>query len=254
MNALIVKKLNGLSERHDITILYACESGSRAWGFPSSDSDYDVRFIYAHKPDWYLSLQEGKDTINLPIDENELDITGWELKKTLKLLQKSNVSPQEWIESPIVYHQDDGFVTPFRDLCQAFFSPKSVIHHYQTICKKYYESVKESEEPKLKSYFYSLRTALIGMWIREMDTMPPIVFEEMLTLVETPVKERIIELMEIKSQENETYLHGQEPVINNFLKQAIKENGRYANDLRVGKGDVSIMNAFFLKTVKNHAS
>lgn len=250
MKQLILDKLNELSKLHDIRILYACESGSRAWGFPSPDSDYDVRFIYVHKPDWYLSLQEGKDTINLPIDEHELDITGWELRKALRLLKKSNVSPLEWIQSPIVYQQVDDFVSEFRELCDASFSPKAVIHHYHTICKKYYETVMESESPKLKGYFYALRTALAGLWIREMDTMPPIVFEEMLGLVETPVKQRIIELMELKSRVDETYLHGQEPLINQFLKRTIKDNGREANDFRVGKGDYSVMNAFFLKTVK----
>ncbi|QJX48819.1 hypothetical protein HMJ29_18645 [Hymenobacter taeanensis] len=86
---------------HNIRILYACESGSRAWGFPSPDSDYDVRFLYVHPAEWYLTLDEGPDTLNFPVDD-ELDLAGWELRKALKLLHSSNAAVFEWLQSPVV--------------------------------------------------------------------------------------------------------------------------------------------------------
>ena len=108
MTTRITAALAALEAQHGIRILYACESGSRAWGFPSPDSDYDVRFIYVHPLDWYLGLDEGPDTLNFPVDD-ELDLAGWELRKTLRLLRGSNAALFEWLQSPIVYHEAPGF-------------------------------------------------------------------------------------------------------------------------------------------------
>ena len=106
MDKKIKKYLKNIEEKFDITILLACETGSRAWGFPSPDSDYDVRLIYKHKRDWYLSLAEEKDTIELMLDNNEIDISGWDIRKTLRLLWKSNPPLLERIQSPIIYTCD----------------------------------------------------------------------------------------------------------------------------------------------------
>ncbi|MCE7995550.1 MAG: nucleotidyltransferase domain-containing protein [Roseivirga sp.] len=250
MKKLILDKLKELSKEHDITMLYACESGSRAWGFPSPDSDYDVRFIYVHKPDWYLSLSEGKDTINLPIDKHELDITGWELRKGLRLLKKSNASPLEWIQSPIVYGEVNGFKQKFSELAADFFSPVAVAHHYHSMSLKYIEACVGKEEVKLKSYFYALRTTLAVSWIRKMNTMAPIVFADMLELVEAPVRRRIEELMEIKSRENESYLSASDKLIDAFLSSTFEANGVKLTELSAGNGDFSVLNDFFIKTVK----
>ena len=86
----IITIFKEIEERKKIKILYACETGSRAWGFPSPDSDYDVRFIYMHERDWYLSLNDRDDTVETM--QGDLDITGWDLKKSLVLLKKSNES------------------------------------------------------------------------------------------------------------------------------------------------------------------
>lgn len=250
MKKLILDKLDELSRLHDIKILYACESGSRAWGFPSPDSDYDVRFIYVHKPDWYLSLSEGKDSINLPIDEHELDITGWELRKALRLLKKSNASPLEWIQSPIVYRKVDGFRERFSELSADFFSPVAVAHHYHSMSLKYTEACAGKEEVKLKSYFYALRTTLAVSWIRKMNTMAPVVFADMLALVEAPVRRRIEELMQIKSRENESYLSASDELIDAFLSSGSEANGVNLAGLGAGKGDFTLLNEFFIKAVK----
>ena len=98
----ISKELNRIEEDYDVKILFACESGSRAWGFPSKDSDYDVRFVYCHQKDWYLNLEKQRDVIEKPIHDL-LDISGWDLDKTLRLLRKSNPNILEWATSPIIY-------------------------------------------------------------------------------------------------------------------------------------------------------
>jgi predicted nucleotidyltransferase len=113
----IIQNLKSLEKEENIRILYACESGSRAWGFPSSDSDYDVRFIYVREKDWYLRVDHEycRDVIEQPID-NLLDINGWDLKKAIKLLNKSNPPLMGWFNSPIVYFKNEEFTNQFKEL------------------------------------------------------------------------------------------------------------------------------------------
>jgi len=110
MTEKIKKYLTEIEQERNIKILWACETGSRAWGFPSTDSDYDIRIIYVHNTDWYLNLTEEKDSIELMLENNDIDISGWELKKSLNLLRKSNAAMLERIQSPIVYKKDDEFI------------------------------------------------------------------------------------------------------------------------------------------------
>ena len=107
------EELRRIEQAYDVRVLYACESGSRAWGFASQDSDYDVRFIYVHSRDWYLSIEDRRDVIEEPISDS-LDISGWELRKTLRLLRKSNPPLLEWLKSPVVYAWDEEFVSDFK--------------------------------------------------------------------------------------------------------------------------------------------
>src|SRR5687767_6855485 len=111
-----------LEQQFNVKVMYACETGSRAWGFPSPDSDYDIRFIYMHERNWYLHLGERKDTIDIAIT-NDLDISGWDLRKSLKLLKKSNAPLIERFQSPIEYYHDKNFKEEFRELIKLYYSP-----------------------------------------------------------------------------------------------------------------------------------
>ncbi len=102
MRKKIKEQLRRIEDAENIKILLAVESGSRAWGFASPDSDYDVRFVYIRSLEDYLRLDATRDVIELPIDD-VLDINGWDLQKTLRLLHKSNPTLFEWFSSPIVY-------------------------------------------------------------------------------------------------------------------------------------------------------
>lgn len=253
MKETIKSKLYNLEKVSNIKILYACESGSRAWGFPSPDSDYDVRFIYAHNVDWHLSLLDKKDTIDIPINE-DLDIGGWEIKKALRLLWKSNPPLQEWLQSPIVYQTDGQFLKDIHGLSKEFFSPIAVMHHYLSMSKKYFEACQENDEVKLKKYFYALRTAIAGNWVREKGTIPPIELSKMFEIVPQKVEVKIQELIEVKSQQNEDYLHSREPLIDEFLTEVIKQNEAVANDLPSTNGDIEKLDDFYRKIVKGEYS
>ena len=108
-------------ESTGIKVLYACESGSRAWGFESKDSDFDVRFIYALPREKYLTVYDFKDTMDFPIDDL-LDLNGWDIKKALRLFSGNNMSVYEWLNSPIVYHERDGFAEEIRKVQQDFLT------------------------------------------------------------------------------------------------------------------------------------
>ncbi|MCL2624210.1 MAG: nucleotidyltransferase domain-containing protein, partial [Planctomycetaceae bacterium] len=108
MNPSISDALRDIERKHDCRVLHACESGSRAWGFPSPDSDYDIRFIYVHRRNWYLRLNESRDTHEW-FAPGDLDFSGWELRKALRLFRTCNLSLNEHLQSPIIYEKDDDF-------------------------------------------------------------------------------------------------------------------------------------------------
>ncbi|GAA5043767.1 hypothetical protein GCM10011506_47160 [Marivirga lumbricoides] len=250
MEGIIKKKLSNIENINEVKILYACESGSRAWGFPSPNSDYDVRFIYAQDLDWHLSLVDKKDTIDLPINE-DLDIGGWEIKKVLRLLWKSNPPLLEWLQSPIIYQSDDHFLKGMQELSQEYFSPIAVMHHYLSMSKKYFEACQESNEVKLKKYFYALRTAIAGKWVCEKETIPPIELPKMFEIISDNVQDKIQELIVLKSHQKEDYLHKREPLIDAFLSETIRENEAIANKLPSANGDIEKLDEFYRKVVRS---
>ncbi|WP_210519437.1 nucleotidyltransferase domain-containing protein [Hymenobacter terricola] len=202
MLARIPTALAHLEATHGIRILYACESGSRAWGFPSPDSDYDVRFIYCHPADWYLTLDEGRDTLNFPMDE-ELDLAGWELRKALRLLRASNASVFEWLQSPIVYHEALDFRARLAPLLPAAFNLKAGLHHYLGQLRRGVEEDMAAEEVRLKRLFYALRSALAARWIRERHTLPPMEFEPLRALLPVELDPMASELLRAKAEADE---------------------------------------------------
>jgi len=136
MRAAITQRLTEVEGRHGVRVLYAIESGSRAWGFPSPDSDYDVRFIYVHPRDWYLSVNEARDVIEEGVDEMDFDVAGWDLRKALRLFLKANPALWEWLVSPIVYRDDGGAARRLREIAKESYSPKALAHHYLSIARE----------------------------------------------------------------------------------------------------------------------
>ncbi|MCF8379914.1 MAG: nucleotidyltransferase domain-containing protein [Bacteroidales bacterium] len=247
MEEKIKKYLSDLEKEKGIEILLACETGSRAWGFPSPDSDFDVRIIYKHQKDWYLSLTEEKDTIEYFLENNEIDISGWDLRKSLRLLWKSNPPLLERIQSPIIYKVDKDFLTGITSVAQKTYSRIATIHHYLSMAKKAFEEVVNSEEYKLKKFFYALRASVACLWIIEKEEIPPIEFGKMLSGLDLPenLKARIGELIEIKSTISEAYLHNGENELIEFMKSCIERTDSESQNLPSSKGQISELNEFF---------
>ncbi|WP_299312760.1 nucleotidyltransferase domain-containing protein [uncultured Aquimarina sp.] len=239
-------RLRKLEEERDVKINYACESGSRAWGFASPDSDYDVRFLYTKPLEWYLSVSEKRDTID--IMDGDFDAVGWELRKSLQLLKKSNVPAIEHLFSPILYLGEDTVVSELRSIASECFSPISCMFHYLSMSKKYEEKL-IGKTIKLKSLFYALRTCLAGKWILEHKTMPPVVFSEMLSLVSDDIANEIENLMEIKSRNDESYIHTRNEKVIAYISKTIATNNSFAKSLPSGKPDHERIDAFLFKSI-----
>lgn len=247
MEEKIKKYLADLEKEKGIEILLACETGSRAWGFPSPDSDFDVRVIYKHEKSWYLSLTEEKDTIEYFFENNDIDISGWDIRKSLRLLWKSNPPLLERIQSPIIYKVDQDFLEGINSLAQKTYSRIATIHHYLSMAKKALEEVVSSDDYKLKKFFYALRACVACLWILEEQEMPPIEFGKMLKGLDIAVslKARIEELIELKSTISESYLHSGEKELIDFMRSCINRADEESQNLPASKGQISELNTFF---------
>jgi predicted nucleotidyltransferase len=205
MKNRIIKELDNIEQTHGVKIIYACESGSRAWGFASKDSDYDVRFIYAHPNDWYLSIAEKKDVIEIPVTE-ELDISGWDIRKSLRLLRKSNSPLLEWLSSPIVYKNVEAAVSPFYTLSKRAFLPESSCHHYLSMARSSIAKFQNAQDVKIKSYLYAARTILCCKWIIERVNQPPMLIQDLLIeyLPTGKIRDFVDKLINLKGNDSES--------------------------------------------------
>ena len=218
---IIQKKLPEIEAEHNVKILYAIESGSRAWGFESKDSDYDVRFIYVHNKNWYLNILPKRDVIEYPIND-EFDYSGWDLRKTLFLMNKSNPVLFEWLKSPIIYFKDQFAYTVLEQISKDYFSPISSIYHYLHMADGNYRHYLLGDEVKIKKYFYVLRPIMACMWIEINKEAPPMEFEKLLTQIsDRELLEKINELLRRKKSGIEMGLEPKIPIINNFIEQKL---------------------------------
>lgn len=222
-NQQILTALERIEREENVRILYACESGSRARGFPSQDSDYDVRFIYIRPEEWYLSIFEKRDVIERPISDM-LDINGWDLRKALNLFRKSNPPLLEWLQSPIVYMENYSVAKQIRGLSPLTFSPRSCMYHYLHMAKGNYRKYLQGEQVKIKKYFYVLRPILACGWIEKHNVIPPIEFDRLvegLVPEGSELKAAIVHLLARKKAGDELDYEPRIHSINEFLEEQI---------------------------------
>lgn len=248
INDVILEKLLEIEKREGVRIIYAVESGSRAWGFASPDSDYDVRFIYVRRKAEYLRLDKPRDVIEWQLDDT-LDINGWDIKKALTLLHKSNPTLFEWNGSPIVYKTTDEWqrISPVID---RYFDPRAALYHYRSIATSNYKKYIK-EEVKLKKYFYVLRPTLAAKWIIDRGTPPPVEFGVLKDIyLRGEVLSAVCELMEKKRLSPETAYGEPIAVLNEYLLgelSAIEEHLSLTEDGESLPWDR--LNEIFLETI-----
>jgi hypothetical protein len=244
----VLEIIKEIEAKNNVTVLYACETGSRAWGFASPDSDYDIRFIYKHDLDWYLSLSEKKDFINMAI-KDDLDITGWDLRKSLQLLQKSNAALIERFQSPIEYFTVDNFKSDFKNLIKEYYSPIAVFYHHYSLARKFREDIVEKEEIKLKSYFYLVRSLLSCNWIIKNSNVVPMDIGSLMALTSVSNQNILRELIKLKSTVGEKYLHKKNVNIINLVTELFDFVDTYKDKLKANDSRNESLDKFFLKMI-----
>jgi uncharacterized protein len=196
--AVIGQRLHALEAADGVRVVLAVESGSRAWGFASPDSDYDVRFVYVRPPDHYLSVrvEDRRDVIERPIVD-EIDLNGWDLRKALRLLARSNPTIVEWLQSPITYIERGPFRTHAAGLLPTLYSPRRGLYHYRHMAADNFRTHLRGERVRLKKYLYSLRPLLAARWIEARGTPPPIEFSALLAATDLTdaIREAIAQLL-----------------------------------------------------------
>lgn len=248
----IQQELARIECEHNVRVLYAVESGSRAWGFSSRDSDFDVRFIYLHPLEWYLSIGERRDVIEYPVS-GQLDISGWDLRKALGLFRKSNPPLLEWLGSPIVYQDCFGLAERLRQLMRESFSPLSCLHHYLHMAKGNYRDYLRGETVRVKKYFYVLRPILACAWIEKHRTMPPTEFHRLYNdaCLPTLLTKTIDGLLQRKMRGDELDMEPRIAVLNDFLDERIEHFNLVATDLERGGIDCEKLDHLFIEMLSS---
>ncbi len=229
---IIQEQIKEFATEHNIRILLAIESGSRAWGFPSQDSDYDVRFIYAQTMDDYLSIKPERDVIEPKITHNALlgvpfDLSGWDIRKALRLALKSNPVLFEWLQSPICYAINQEVTQKIMHFAASVVDLKRVHYHYYQLAVSAWLQIEEDpQQVVLKRYFYALRPALAVQWVTTKSQIPPM---DLSSLVRDTVKDKalenaILELVTLKSTAQEKAKIPHDSLIDSFIKHVLSEH------------------------------
>lgn len=251
IRARVLEALEQIEHDHDVKVLFACESGSRGWGFASPDSDYDVRFVYVHRLPWYLRVEAQRDVIELPISD-ELDVSGWELRKALRLLRKSNPTLLEWLDSPVLYREEASAAKRMRTLATQFFSTAKGRYHYLAMAKKNFRGYLQGESVRLKKYLYVLRPLLAMQWIDAGRGMPPMRFAELAEAMvdDLDLLDEINRLLAIKMQAGEAEYSPRWPLIHAFIEKTLAA-AEHDPNYRKPEGCAEELDRFLTETVIN---
>jgi len=245
-------RLRQIENEHAIKILYAVESGSRAWGFESVDSDYDVRFIYRHDLEWYLNVLPRRDVIEYPV-VGLYDYSGWDLRKAMFLLNKSNPVLFEWLQSPYVYVKDENAYRLLLEISGQYFSPVSAIYHYLHMAAGNYRMYLKDQYVKVKKYFYVVRPLLACRWIEMNKTAPPMEFEVLLHKadLDRSLLEIVVQLLKRKREGNELGLELRVEELNRFIESMLRyyENITIDYNPRV-KPEGAVLDRYFVRILR----
>ncbi len=214
-----VERLRAISKEEGVRIFAAVESGSRAWGFPSPDSDYDVRFIYLRPVADYLRLDPVRDVIERPLD-GLWDINGWDLRKALLLLARGNAVVVEWLRSPLVYLEEGDLAQRMRDLADRHGDvPASVRHYYGLLHGGWAREFGDSSRVRLKKYFYVIRAAAALAWLRRYGTTPPMALPDLIAgdVLPAAVGDEVAGLLAAKQIASEMGEGERRPVLDRFI-------------------------------------
>ena len=250
MKEIISAKISEIEQKEQVRVIYAVESGSRAWGFASPDSDFDVRFIYVRPREFYLQLEKTRDVIEWQLDET-LDINGWDLQKALRLLHSSNPTLFEWNNSPIIYKITDEW-SKIREEINDYFSARAGLYHYLNTANSNYREYLKGDVVKLKKYFYVVRPLLACRWILDKKCPPPMLFTELVEAeLEAEMRPIIYDLMNIKMNTPEIANGKRIDRLNEYIDESLMSLKRAIDAMpREHKEDWNRLDDLFLSAIE----
>lgn len=248
MKKHIIEKLDHIARTEPLHFLLAAESGSRAWGFASPDSDYDVRAVYIRPSEYYLGIEERKDTFEF-IEDQWFDVGGWDIRKALRLLRKSNAVLLEWLRSPIVYCQDNEFIRDINALLPQYAQAAPLLHHYRGIAGNALKNMDLNGEIRLKKWFYILRPLLAARWAVLEGGVPPMTLNELMQTWDSTAKDEIAALVSLKSEKDESYRHRLSPALVKLTLDLTQEVAEL-QAAPVHETDTAPLDELFRKTLK----
>jgi predicted nucleotidyltransferase len=255
IRAEVLRRLSNVEKEHSVRILFAIESGSRAWGFASPNSDYDVRFIYAHQPTWYqaVDFEERRDVIEYAIVD-DIDINGWDVRKALRLYWKSNPAFVEWIQSPITYVEKSVFRSSALGILPTIYAPAKGIYHYRSMAKTNYRGYLREDVVPLKKYFYVLRPLLAARWVQKTAGAAPLEFEKLLTLLEDQptVLAEVHNLLALKRATPELGRAAAVPILNQFIEAELGTEPKEVPQKSRSPHVIGQLNALFHQVLNEH--
>ena len=244
----IKNKLIEIEHTENVKVILAIESGSRAWGFASPDSDYDVRFIYVRRPEDYIRLNPVRDVIEWQLDD-VYDVSGWDLQKALRLMYDSNPTLHEWCNSPIVY-MENGFAPQLRELAAECFLPKKALYHYVSMARHAYNAYLVDDDVRIKKYFYALRPLLAARWVTHNETAPPMMFDELVDAELDPDLLPVVEdLLKVKKETSELGTGPKIPVLDAYIREQMELMQNAADKAENRKNDWDKLEEFFRSAV-----
>ena len=253
IQAEIKRQIELIEREQNVRVLYACESGSRAWGFESSDSDYDVRFIYVRARDWYLAIdvESRRDVIELPIND-DLDINGWDVRKAFQLLRKTNPPLIEWLLSPIVYLESGWFAERMRKVIPDIYNFTSARYHYYHMAARTFREYLRGETVIRKKYLYALRPLLAVNWIENGLGVVPTEFHRLVakTVSDSRLHSEIAELLRLKRSGQELDRGAPFPAIQKYVEFEIDRHSQFAKIQTDPTCDIERLNAMFRDVVR----
>lgn len=250
MQKLIQQKLEEIGQQ-ELTLLYACESGSRGWQFPSPDSDYDVRFIFVRPQEYYLTVNELSEDLQFPI-ANELDIYGWDIRKVLRLMAKSNTTPFEWLQSPIVYKSQPGFREELWNLSQQYFSQRSHIFHYLGVATSAMASFTDNGQIGIKKLFYILRPLLAASWCFHKKSIAPMTIGPLMQQLPAVLHAELTDLITQKAHTPEQQLVTLSHSLSNYIHTTYEDLRTRAGETEKAEANIKSLNEFFRQLVRRY--
>ena len=255
MHETIIERIHQIEAEYGVVVLFAAETGSRAWGLDNPESDYDVHFVYVHREDWYLSLTQGRDVIEVKGEmDGKLELVGWDLKKAMTLMAKGNATVDEWLSSPLYYVTDTDYFGELYKLRGEAFNRTATVAHYAGIAHKNDLRLLERKGYTLKHFLYFLRGILAAQYAFEYNSFPPVNWDALVdaTVKEEPIRDAIAELVRLKQEgrvNNDalvpevvvSYAHEKLLMVDLVLDEVVDENRP--------RLDVKPFEDFFIRTV-----